>query len=84
MPTLEFDKQIMVRDRATLFNLLHGLHGFTVSTGVIDAKLNDPNVVARPLDVPGQMRVGIITAKQKKLSRYASAYVEALYHHVPR
>ena len=84
VPTLEFDKQIMVRDRATLFNLLHGLHGFTVSTGVIDAKINDPNVVARPLDVPGQMRVGIITAKQKKLSRYASAYVEALYHHVPR
>ena len=37
--TLDFPKNIQVRDRATLFNLVIGLNGFTVSSGVIDEKL---------------------------------------------
>ena len=31
---LDFPKSIQVRDRATLFNLVIGLNGFTVSSGV--------------------------------------------------
>lgn len=36
----ERKKNIRVRDRATLFNLLIGLNGYTVCSGVIDRKLN--------------------------------------------
>ena len=36
----ERKKNIRVRDRATLFNLLIGLNGYTVCSGVIDKKLN--------------------------------------------
>lgn len=36
----ERKKNIRVRDRATLFNLLIGLNGYTVCSGVIDEKLN--------------------------------------------
>ena len=35
----ERKKNIRVRDRATLFNLLIGLNGYTVWSGVIDKKL---------------------------------------------
>lgn len=51
MSMLDFPKNIQVRDRATFFNLVIGLNGFTVSSGVIDCKLNGNNIVARPLDV---------------------------------
>ena len=46
---LELPKNIMVRDRATLFNLLIGLNGFTVCSGVLDAELNGENIIAKPL-----------------------------------
>lgn len=49
MSMLDFPKNIQVRDRATLFNLVIGLNGFMVSSGVIDSKLNGSNIIARPL-----------------------------------
>ena len=36
--TLDRSKNIRVRDRATLFNLLIGLNGYTVCSGVISAQ----------------------------------------------
>ena len=47
--TLDFPKNIQVRDRATLFNLVIGLNGFTVSSGVIDERLNGSSIIATPL-----------------------------------
>lgn len=78
MSMLDFPKNIQVRDRATLFNLVIGLNGFTVSSGVIDSKLNGSNIIARPLDVDKTMRIGIITKKNIVFSRYAHFYMEAL------
>lgn len=42
-----------MRDRATLFNLLIGLDGYTVCSGVIDSELNGGNIVAVPLEKRG-------------------------------
>ena len=39
---------IKVRDRATLFNLLVGLNGYTICTGIISAELNGGNIISRP------------------------------------
>lgn len=75
---LDFPKNIQVRDRATLFNLVIGLNGFTVSSGVIDHKLNGSNIIARPLEVDITMRIGVIKKKNTIFSRYASFYMEAL------
>jgi DNA-binding transcriptional LysR family regulator len=77
-----FPKSIQVRDRATLFNLVIGLNGFTVSSGVIDQKLNGSSIIAKPLDVDKTMRIGIIKKKNIIFSRYASYYVEALRKHL--
>lgn len=79
---LDFPKNIQVRDRATLFNLVIGLNGFTVSSGVIDSKLNGSSIIAKPLDVNKSMQIGIIKKKNAVLSRYGSFYAEALKKHL--
>ena len=79
---LDMPKTIQVRDRATLFSLVIGLNGFTVSSGIIDQKLNSPSIIARPLDMDGSMRIGIIRKKNVVLSRYAVSYVAALKKHL--
>lgn len=80
--TLDFPKNIQVRDRATLFNLVIGLNGFTVSSGVIDEKLNGSSIIARPLAMDCHMKIGVIRRKNILLSRYATYYMEALRRHV--
>ena len=75
---LELPKNIQVRDRATLFNLVIGLNGFTVSSGVIDQELNGENIIAKPLNMDCTMRIGIIKRKNVMLSRYAESYIDAL------
>ena len=76
--TLESPKDIMVCDRATLFNLLIGLNGYTICSGVISEDLNGPNIVAVPLDVDDYMEIGYITRRQTVPGLYASRYIEAL------
>ena len=75
---LDFPKNIQVRDRATLFNLLIGLNGFTVCSGVIDQKLNGSNIISKPLLSDSVMRIGVLKKKNMIYSRYASSYVDAL------
>ena len=79
---LDFPKNIQVRDRATLFNLVIGLNGFTVSSGVIDRKLNSESIIAKPLDVNCYMRIGTIRKKNIMFSKYAFSYMEALKKHL--
>lgn len=79
---LDMPKTIQVRDRATLFSLVIGLNGFTVSSGIIDRKLNSPSIIARPLELEGRMRIGLIRRKNVVLSRCAEAYIEALKRHL--
>ncbi len=75
-------KNIKVRDRATLFNLLIGLDGYTICSGVISRKLNGENIIARPLAVDDKMTVGIITRKGMSLSRYAELYIQKIAEHL--
>ncbi len=82
LSTIDRSKNIKVRDRATLFNLVIGLNGYTVSTGVISKELNGENIIARPLAVDESMRVATIKQKNMPLSRYGKAYMEALKKHV--
>lgn len=76
--SFERKKNIRVRDRATLFNLLIGLNGYTVCSGVIDKKLNGENIIAVPLADEGDMQIGYITHKKGLLSRLGESYLESL------
>lgn len=78
----ERKKNIRVRDRATLFNLLIGLNGYTVCSGVIDQKLNGEDIIAVPLADEGEMRIGYITHRKVLLSRVGESYLKALARYV--
>lgn len=82
LSTLDRNKNIKVRDRATLFNLVIGLDGYTVSSGVINKELNGESIIAKPLRVNESMKIGIITQKNMHLSRYGKSYIEALKRHI--
>lgn len=78
LSTLSHKKNIRVSDRATLFNLLIGLNGYTISTGVLSADLNGNNIIAVPLDINETITVGWISHKNVTPSRLATAYVQEL------
>ena len=78
LSTLDRRKNIKVRDRATLFNLVIGLDGYTVSSGVISRKLNGANIIAVPLLVEEYMRIGTIRQKNMPLTQYGESYMKAL------
>ena len=82
--TLDRRKNIRVRDRATLFNLLIGLDGYTVCSGVISAELNGPSIVSVPLSIDEYMEVGLVSRKGTQRSIYGAAYIEAIKRHIPR
>ena len=82
LSTLDRPKNIRVRDRATLFNLLIGLNGYTVCSGVISHELNGESIIALPLKVDEYMEIGTIRRKGMQLSRYGAAFLEALGRHI--
>ncbi len=77
LSTLSRPKNIKVSDRATLFNLLIGLNGYTISTGVISKELNS-DIVAIPLKVDERIIVGYITHKHVTNSSLATIYIDYL------
>ncbi|MDD9266749.1 LysR family transcriptional regulator [Paenibacillus sp. GCM10023248] len=78
LSTISHPKSIRVTDRATLFNLLIGLNGYTISTGVLSADLNGNEIIPVPLDCPESIHVGWISHKNTVLSKLGTAYIEAL------
>jgi DNA-binding transcriptional LysR family regulator len=76
--TIPHKKSIHVSDRATLFNLLIGLNGYTISTGILSTDLNGSDIVSVPLDEDETISVGWIVHKKTRLSRMAKIYLEEL------
>ena len=78
LSTVFHKKSIHVSDRGTLFNLLIGLNGYTISTGIVSADLNGDNIISVPLQVDDQIQVGWIANHQMQLGRQAKVYIEEL------
>ena len=79
---MEHKKSIKVSDRATIFNLMVGLNGYTISSGIISSKLNDDKIVVVPLDVEDTMEPRNLTNTINEIiegSRTILAYVENTY-----
>ena len=81
LSTRDSKKDILVSDRATLFNLLIGLDGYTICSGVISESLNGPNIVAVPLLVDDAMQIGYLTHKQVQPGLFGKRYIEILQRH---
>ncbi|MBQ6230323.1 MAG: LysR family transcriptional regulator [Eubacterium sp.] len=78
LSTMDSDKELLVRDRATLFNLLIGMDGYTICSGVISEELNGPNIVARPLKVDDYMEIGYILPSTIHPSNLTKEYIDIL------
>ena len=74
----DIPKNIKVRDRASMFNLLIGLNGFTVSSGITNRELNGQSMISRPLIHNDYIKIGYIHQKNRPLSSYASTYIDAI------
>lgn len=82
--TLERKKNILVQDRATLFNLLIGLNGYTICSGVINKDLNGEDIIALPLEVDDYMEIGFITHNEMLSNRLGNLYIERLKAHTQK
>lgn len=80
--TAESPKNIVVSDRATLFNLLIGLDGYTISSGILSTDLNGDNIVAIPLDSDEQMEIGYITTSDRPMNALTLRYLEHLNRYI--
>ncbi|MBO7450540.1 MAG: LysR family transcriptional regulator [Clostridiales bacterium] len=78
LSTMDCDKELVVCDRATLFNMLIGLDGYTICSGVISEELNGPNIIAKPLDINDFMQIGYILPNSIHPSQLTSSYIELL------
>lgn len=74
LSTLSSKREIRVSDRATIFNLMIGLDGYTISTGIISDDL-DPEIVAIPLDVDESIEIGWISHSGIPLTAQAQRYL---------
>ena len=78
LSTQDSDKDLVVCDRATLFNLLIGLNGYTICSGVISEELNGANIISRPLKVDDYMEIGYILKNNIGISPLTLAYIDIL------
>lgn len=78
----ESSKNLVVTDRATLFNLLIGLDGYTISSGILSSDLNGTDIIAVPLDSPEQMEIGYIHPTDRPLSPVSLRYLEHLKQYI--
>ena len=77
MPSIDRKKNIRVRDRATMTNLVLGLDGFTVSSGA-HSKAYNPMIVSVPLKLEDTIRVGLVRCAGIPLSAAGKVFVEAV------
>ena len=83
LSTAEYPRLIHATDRATMLNLMVGLCGYTLCSGVICEELNGADYVAVPFETEGddsgsRMEIGYITKKNMILSSMAELYVQEL------
>lgn len=78
LSTRTYKKKILVSDRATLFNTLIGLNGYTISSGVLNKDLNGEQIKSVRLRTEEKMQVGYITNQKASLTQLAAAYVHKL------
>ena len=80
--TAESPKNIVVSDRATLFNLLIGLDGYTISSGVLSSDLNGDNIVSIPLESDETMEIGYVTTTDRPMNSITLRYIEHLRQYI--
>ena len=79
----DYPRIIKANDRATMLNLMVGLNGYTLCSGIICEELNGPDYAAIPFEAKddsadNQTEIGYIVKKNQVLSDMGKLYIEAM------
>lgn len=80
LSTYDYKRSIKVSDRATILNLMVGLCGYTLCSGIICEELNGSDCIAVPFHADEQnpnslMEIGYVTRKNTILSQMGERYI---------
>ena len=83
LSTEEYNRTIKANDRATMLNLMIGLNGYTLCSGIICEELNGSDYIAVPFidsdeKINRVMEIGYITKKNFTLSSIGNRYIEEI------
>ena len=78
LSTYKYKRLIRANDRATMLNLMVGLNGYTLCSGIICEDLNGENYCVVKLRSDEKMRIGYITRKNSSISDIGKRYIEEL------
>ena len=81
--TNEYHRTIKANDRATMLNLMVGLNGYTLCSGIISEEINGSDYVAVPFkDAKGEddrtMEIGYVVKKNFMLSTICRIYIREM------
>jgi len=87
LSTNEYPQVIRANDRATMLNLMVGLNGYTLCSGIICEELHGSDYIAVPYQEDEQnpnsvMEIGYVTRKNMLLSRMGERYIKAIKHYL--
>ncbi|MCR5128009.1 MAG: LysR family transcriptional regulator [Lachnospiraceae bacterium] len=82
-----YSQTVQVNDRSTMLNLMVGLHGYTLCSGIISGDLNGDGYVVVPFHEDEEnpnsiMEIGYITKKNSILSKMGEEYIEELKNYL--
>ena len=78
LSTYRYKRFIRANDRATLLNLMVGLNGYTLCSGIICEDLNGKDYCAVKLKSDERMTIGYISRKDAPLSAIGQKYLEEI------
>ena len=83
LSTENYPRTIKANDRATMLNLMIGLNGYTLCSGIICEELNGTDYLAIPFEPEDEtsdsrMEIGYITRRNLVLSRMGELYIQEI------
>ena len=78
LSTYEYKRIIKANDRATMLNLMVGLNGYTLCSGIICEELNGSDYRAVPLHADENMMIGYVSRKGMSISAMGLQYLEEI------
>lgn len=78
LSTYDYKRMVRANDRATLLNLMVGINGYTLCSGIICEDLNGTDYCAVKLKTDEKMTIGYISRKASVLSAMGEKYIAEL------
>ncbi len=89
LSTNDYPRTIKACDRATMLNLMVGLNGYTLCSGIICEELNGTDFIAVPFEADesnpnSAMEIGYIVQKNSMLSKIGALYIEEIKRYLAK